>query len=227
MLSCWARKAHVALALLGTSIGGLTLTAQFFLTLHLAEAGGYSFAGSIVFFFSFFTIVTNILVFLCFASEFMPDSWSISAFFRQPSVRSAVAVYITVVALVYIFILQHLWDPQGLSEFLDRLLHYVMPALYLLFWLFFVPKGEARWIQALYWVTYPLAYGAYVMTRGAFTGLYPYPILDAGRLGYALAFRNLGLIFLLFLGIGFLVVAADRWLGQRRNPATSDGRRRA
>ncbi|MFO0994486.1 MAG: Pr6Pr family membrane protein [Hyphomicrobiales bacterium] len=227
MLAGRARKAHAALALLGTLIGGATLLAQFLLTLHLAQAGGYSFVGSIVFFFSFFTILTNILVFLCFASEFLPGSGRISGFFRESAVRSAVAVYITVVALVYIFILQHLWDPQGLSKFLDRLLHYVMPALYLLFWLFFVPKGQARWMQALQWLVYPVAYGVYVMTRGAVTGLYPYPILDAGRFGYAIAFRNLGLIFLLFLGIGFLIVAVDRSLGRSRNLAFSDGGRGA
>lgn len=216
------RKAHFALALLGSLIGGATLLAQFFLTLHLAQAGGYSFGGSIVFFFSFFTILTNILVFLCFASEFL-HNWSIFAFFRQPSVRSAVAVYITVVALVYIFILQHLWDPRGLSKILDLLLHYVMPALYLLFWLLFARGGEARWIQALHWLIYPVAYGAYVMIRGAFTGLYPYPILDAGRFGYAIAFRNLGLICLLFLAVSLFVIAVDRRLGRPRNPAILSG----
>ena len=126
--------------------------------------------------------------------------------------------------MVYIFILQHLWDPQGLSKFLDRLLHYVMPALYLLFWLLFVRKGEARWIQALHWLIYPVAYGAYVMIRGAFTGLYPYPILDAGRFGYAIAFRNLGLICLLFLAVGLFIIAVDRRLGRPRNPAILSGR---
>jgi len=214
-----ARISHVALTLLGTLIGGVTLIAQFFLTLDLRMAAGFGLASSIVFFFSFFTILTNILVFLCFASELAPNSWEWLRFFRRPAIRNAVAVYITVVALVYIFVLQRLWDPHGLTKFLDRVLHYVMPALYLLFWLCIVPKGLARWPQAWQWLAYPIAYGIYVMARGALTGVYPYPILDAGRFGYAAALRNLGIIFLLFLAAGFILVAMDRWLaGRQKRP---------
>lgn len=157
------------LAVLGAAIGGLTLVAQFFLTLDLRMAAGFGIAASVVFFLSFFTILTNIMVFLCFASEFVAKPRALAGFFRRPSTRSAVAVYITVVALVYIFVLQHMWNPEGLAKFLDRLLHYVMPALYLLFWLLFVPKGTMRFAQDRWWMAYPLAYGLYAMLRGALT----------------------------------------------------------
>ena len=75
-----------------------------------------------VFFFSFFTILANILAIACFAATLFPGQQGL-AFFRRPKVQTAVALYMLVVAIIYIGILEGLWAPTGLMHVLDRLLH--------------------------------------------------------------------------------------------------------
>jgi hypothetical protein len=55
---------------------------------------------------------------------------SLGRFFTQPSVRSAILVYIIVVAVIYHYLLATLWNPQGWQFVADTIEHVVAPALY-------------------------------------------------------------------------------------------------
>jgi hypothetical protein len=112
--------------------------------------------------------------------------------------------------------LRDLWDPQDWQLLADRLLHDIIPILYLLYWIIFVPKGLLRWKDALWWLIYPLIYIIYTITRGALCGWYPYPFIDAGKLGYAHTLRNGLILSLAFIGIGLLLVGIDRLIKRRR-----------
>ena len=202
-----------ALPLLGLLIGAGTLLTQFALTMSLSQANGRTLLGSVIFLFSFFTILSNLLAAFCLAAFAFPRCGHL-AFFRKPRVATAIALYMLVVAAIYIAILEGLWVPTGLMRVLDTLLHYVMPALFLVFWAVFVPKGATRYADIPRFLAFPALYGAYVMLRGALTGEYPYPILDAGRLGYAAAFANMAAITMLFTVLGAVFVAADKWLAR-------------
>lgn len=206
-----------SLAAVGLILGLATLVSQFPLTVSLSMGAGRSLPGSIVFFFSFFTILSNMLAVAGFTSVVFSGRQGL-AFFRRPNVQTAVALYMLVVAIIYIGILEGLWAPQGLMRLLDTLLHYVMPALVLTYWLLFVPKGMAIYGDIPKWLAFPFLYAVYVMIRGALSGDYPYPIMDAGRLGLALALRNTGFIFLLFVVLGLTFVAYDRWAGRTGRP---------
>ena len=78
---------------------------------------------------------------------------------------------------------------------------------FFLFWIFFVPKAGLRWKHSLLWLSYPVAYFAYIMVRGAVVGWYPYPFIDAGALGYSRALINALILLVGFLVLGLFAVA--------------------
>lgn len=208
------------LALPGLLIGAGTLLTQFALTMSLSQSAGRTVLSSVIFFFSFFTILSNLLATCCFAAFAFPGCRHV-AVFRSPKVVTAIALYMLVVAVIYIAILEGLWAPQGLMRVLDTLLHYVMPALFLVFWAAFVPKGNTTYADIPGFLAFPAIYGAYVMIRGALTGEYPYPILDAGTLGYSAALANMAAILALFLILGLAFIAVDRRAGKWAGTASS------
>ena len=61
------------------------------------------------------------------------------------------------------------------------------------------------------WLVYPGVYLVYILTRGAVTGLYPYPFVDVNVLGYAGVLAHAAVFLLVFLAMGLLVVAVGRW----------------
>jgi hypothetical protein len=89
------------------------------------------------------------------------------------------------------------------------LLHTVTPLLALLDWVL-VRAGRPPWRWAVGWLTYPLAYLAFVLVRGVIGHRYPYPFLDVGSLGYgAVAVVALALLVVFSL-LGLLMVALGR-----------------
>jgi hypothetical protein len=202
-----ARRLYAAV---GALIGVAALALQLYLILTVATAQGRTVPGTIVQFLSFFTILSNILVVLCYLG---------AGFFARPGVQSTVALYIAVVGLVYAVILTGLWSPQGLQFVVDAALHYVAPVLYLGFWLLFVDKAHLRYGGVLRWLVFPIAYCAYALLRGAQSGLYPYPFLEADKLGYARVAGNIAILVAFFLLLGLAMIAAGRALSRRAAPA--------
>jgi hypothetical protein len=163
-------------------------------------------------FFSFFTILSNVLVGLVAASAAMGGSWGPLAFWRRPRVRGLAAVSITVTCLVYATVLQSTWAPLGPQLVADRALHYVVPVLYLVWWIALLPHGALAWRDALRWLWFPLFFALWTFVRGAIVREYPYPFLDVGRLGYGTALVNTLLVGGVFLVLGTAFVALDRAL---------------
>jgi hypothetical protein len=206
------RTAAAGLALLGWA----TLVLQYVLLLQNTGALGLSIAEGTIRFFSFFTIQSNILVALvlsAFAIKSGPDEWLV-----HPFVRSAVAVYIAMVGIVYFALLRRLWTPQGAQWVADTVLHYVMPLGYLAFWLTCVRKAGLRWYDPLLWLIYPLFYLGFILVRGKLAGFYPYPFIDAGTLGYAkVASNTLGLL-IVCAALGTVFAVVGWWLARRQKP---------
>ena len=139
---------------------------------------------TIIRFFSFYTILTNILVACSFSFLWLKPNSRAGKFFSREKVVTAITLYITVVGATYNIILRQLWSPQGLQLIVDELLHSVIPVLFIVYWLICVPKGELEWKNVLSWLIYPLVYLICILFRGALSGFYPYPFLDVGKLGY-------------------------------------------
>ncbi|QIP11887.1 hypothetical protein G8759_04190 [Spirosoma aureum] len=169
---------------------------------------------TIVQFFSFFTILTNILVALCFTFLWLRPQSDRGIFFSSPQTSTAIAVYIVIVGLVYNLILRQLWAPQGLQRVVDEALHSVMPIYFAFYWFIFVPKEKLAWANVPVWLLYPLGYIVYILIRGEFSGLYPYPFIDVSKLGYAQVMQNSVFLTLAFLVISLLFVGLGKVLSR-------------
>jgi hypothetical protein len=136
----------------------------------------------------------------------------------RPAVRTAITGYIIIVGVVYYALLQGLGPRQGLALYLEYVLHYVTPPLFVLDWLLFVPRGETAWKVGFESLGYPAAYLVWTLVHGAATGWYPYPFVDVSELGYPRMLVNSAGLVLAFLALELLLVALDRALwrfGQR------------
>jgi hypothetical protein len=172
-------------------------------------------------FFSYFTILSNLLVLLvsstaAFVADSRPGRW-----FARPVVRGGAALYIGVTMGIYATILQWLWEPQGAQWWADSSLHYAVPVLYLLWWLLAVQHGTLRWGDLLRWLLFPLLYLCWVFLRGVFAHEYPYPFLDLNAHSLAVVLRNCAGVFALFLLLGSVLVLVDRWRGRARQPVVA------
>jgi hypothetical protein len=176
-----------------------------------STANGMSVIAAIMTYFSFFTLLTNLLVALVLTVSLLAAHSRWGRFYTRPAVGTGTALYIAMVGAVYFFLLRNLWQPEGLSKVTDILLHDVVPVLYVIFWIFFVPKSGLRWKDPLAWAIYPIIYLAWILARGAASGRYPYPFVDVGQLGYPLVVRNSAVLLAIFLASAFAVVAVARW----------------
>jgi hypothetical protein len=194
---------------IGMAISWLTVAAQFYLILANRTA---SIPETIARFFSYFTILTNILVAVSFTLLFQRPRSRPWAFFLRPGTLTAFAVYISIVSIVYNLVLRRLWNPQGLQLLVDELLHSVIPVMFFLFWLLYVPKNRLSFKNLRGWLLYPFIYLAAILVRGAVSGFYPYPFLDVNDKGYLKIFINIFVLlggFLLF-SIFLIVIAKFR-----------------
>jgi hypothetical protein len=198
---------RIFLALLAV-LAWFALAAQLYIIIRYRNA---SVGATVVQYFSYYTILTNIMV-----------AWVTTLLFirredtsKRQKLLTAILVYILTVGLTYNTILRSLWKPEGLQLLADNLLHSIIPFLYLVFWTLFVRKQLLRWKDVWPWLIYPLVYLMYILIRGAYFGVYPYPFIDVTQLGYArvmmnsLAVSGIILFFsLLFVGISKLLKKA-------------------
>ena len=207
-----AKKLYMAVIAL-TSWFALIL--QFYIMLENAPANNIPLATTIINYFSFFTILTNILVALTCTVPLLLPSSNAGKFFSRYSTQSGVALFILIVGAIYSIALRHIWSPQGWQKVADMLLHDVVPVLFILFWFIFVPKGVLQWKDAFPWLIYPFVYLIYSLIRGAFTDRYPYYFIDAKTLGYSKAFLNIAGISVAFLAAALLLIGINRLLARR------------
>ena len=205
------KKSARIIALIGALIGWFAIIAQFYLMMTNKVV---SVPETILRFFSFFTIDTNILIAVCFSFIFLrSDSW-VGRFFRKATTITAITIYITIVGIVYNVILRSTWQPAGLQKIVDELLHVAIPVLFILFWLLFVPIEQLKWKNAFSWLIYPIIYMAYAIIHGAITKFYPYPFIDVNQLGYRKALLNAGFVLLIIFLLSLALIATGKLLNK-------------
>ncbi len=192
-------------------LGGLLL--QAYVTLTLRGAQGHDLLGTIVFFFTYYTILTNIMLVLIYLSELTPAGWL--GWWRSPVTRGMMAGAIALVGIFNHLLLADLQDLSGLSAFCDLMLHYVTPVLFVVWWLIVQPHGRLRLGNIPVMLLPTLIWLVWAMARGAVIGEYPYPILDAQKLGYGAVAINCLFVFIGLLVLYLFVVGLDRLLGRR------------
>jgi hypothetical protein len=178
------------------ALGGLAL--QFWLMTKYP--GARNVTATVIRYLSFFTMQANILIVLFTLVPAVVPRSRISQWLSGPSMRTAVASYSAVVAIIYFALLRNIGHDYGLERFADRVLHYITPSMFLIDWLAWVPKGQLRWSDVGTFLIYPALYCVWTLLYGAVTGWYPYPFINAGRHDYAQVFGN-------FVGVACVMVA--------------------
>lgn len=159
--------------------------------------------GRMVFYYSFFTVLSNIMLAIsCLVLTFKP-TYS-STWFNVIRLNGLVGVLITMI--VYNLMLRGIHiPPTKLLHFANESLHVVIPILGLLTWLFYGPFARITFKVVCYSFFSLIMYGAYIFIRGHITGLYPYPFINVSRIGYEKALLTVGAIAILyFLLVGLL-----------------------
>jgi hypothetical protein len=176
-----------------------------------------SYGATLWFLLRFFTIIANIIVMVEFG---------LIAFSTQP-LRKAWMLAGTVLAIMLAGIINFLLlrglrfaltDADRLADFL---LHIATPILAPIFWLEFAKKGALRYHHALVWALLPIAYLIYALVRGGVEGVYPYPFIDVGKIGWAQTLINSATIGVVFLLAGCALVWLDHFLASRRQNRSS------
>jgi hypothetical protein len=200
------RSFALSLALLA----GLSVILQGWLSLQLAIHNGRSIGAGLATFFSYFTVLTNTSIFVSLSLSLIGPASSAGKWCARPGVVAGIAANIAFVGLGYHFLLRNTWNPQGAQRLADLLLHYAVPAIYVLYWWSSAAKAVLRWTHPLLWSIYPAAYLAYSLVRGYLVGSYPYPFIDAAHIGYARTMQNAVVLLIVFIALGLLIVVIGR-----------------
>lgn len=161
-------------------------------------------------FLSYFTIQSNVVLALALLAGEVAAASLIGRWARHPSVRTGLFLYVAVAGAVYVLILKDAWHPRGWQLRGDQILHYCIPILAALDWLFLAERGKLIWRDAIWWLGFPALYSAYTLVHGHVSGFYPYPFLDVGDIGLEDVLTNMALLAALFLALGCAFVLLDR-----------------
>lgn len=188
------------------------LILQFSISTEKYITEGRTFTGAVIQILSFYTIQTNLLIAIAMTAILIKPLSAWGRLFSSVSVQTSIAVYITIVGLIYALILKGVWKPQGLFKLTDILLHTASPIMYVLFWLFFVLKERIKWQQVFLWAIFPFVYLIYSLIRGSITGDYPYGFIDASKISYQQIAVNSLMVLVAFLFISAIFIMISRFL---------------
>lgn len=170
--------------------------------------GRYASAGPrIANMFAYFTIESNVLV-LVVAAAFAAGART-HGLLRVLWLDALVGISVT--GVVYHVALAGLVELDGGALFADIVLHTVTPIVAVLGFLVAAPR-VLQWRTVAWSVVWPLAWLAFTLVRGARTGFYPYPFVDAEQLGYGRVAVNCVLIAALFVALAGVAKVLDGWL---------------
>lgn len=193
----------------GTCLAWFSLIAQFYLIIQNRLA---SIPETVFRYFGYFTILTNIMVALCFSALLVKRN----NFFRKPTTQTAVTAYIFLVALVYNTVLRGVVKPEGFNRVVDELLHVVMPIIFIVYWFIYTDKRSLQWKHIFPWLLYPLVYIIYTLIRGSFVHFYPYPFLNVDQLGYQSVLINCIWVSFAFLAFSLLFIAIGKGMSKSK-----------
>ncbi len=213
--------AHVAITATGRSVAGgiaaiawVALALQLVVSVGLVTTAGRSLLDAVWNYLGFFTILTNLLVAITLTRVARGGGFGSAP--THHSTITGVVLAIAIVGVVYHTLLLGRVPVMGpLWWTADRMLHYLVPAATVLWWLVFVPTHTLTYRDPPTWLLFPVGYLVYSLVRGAFDGWYPYFFIDVSAIGYAQTLLNSALLSLGMLVAGYAVVAGTRAAASR------------
>ncbi len=173
---------------------------------------------------AYYTTQTNVITLGFFAGTLY---WMVRRGTTEPPaprLRGAVTLWILITCLVSHVLLNHGENPlPGLADADPAvalrnqsafLVHYVVPVLVVLDWVFFRPHGVVPWRVLPLWILFPLGYGFAIEARAAVwpsvPNRYPYFFLDPSERGYDWVAGQFLQLAVIFSVLGAVLLAADR-----------------
>ena len=201
--------AAVALLILAAIIGQLVYSLSFD-----PEKRAFFFTN----FFSFFTILSNVLAVIAlikaawFSSTRAADPTWFTAFF------GAVATYMATTGIVYNTLLRQIsLDQEATLGWSNEVLHLIGPILVVAAWIFAPGRGALTFRHLRVAAIFPIVWVIYTLIRGAAIGWYPYPFLNPERIGgYGIVAIYVVAIAVVILGFDAIVV----WVSRKLRPRT-------
>jgi hypothetical protein len=148
---------------------------------------------------------------------------------RQPERRTTILavlrldalVMIIVTGLVYAVVLAPTSTATGLNYANTVLMHYIVPPLAVLAWLFAGPRDLLRFRHVPAMLILPLAWLVYVLILGQAIGSYPYPFLDVSAHGWATVLVTVLIILIAATILAVILLAIDRLVSRLVSRRTS------
>ena len=162
--------------------------------------------------FSYFTILTNLLVGVFFIAQLVNEHNKFRMFFSSTKTTIAICVYIFLVGLIFNLMLRKIYHPSGWEGVNNNLLHVFIPIFMIVYAWYFTSKEKLAYLNIAYWTIYPTVYVVYLLVKGYFMHFYQYPFFNLDELGYekVLIQAVILLIVLVILSFAFIFINNKR-----------------
>ncbi|MBS9338589.1 hypothetical protein G6R29_02935 [Fructobacillus sp. M2-14] len=166
----------------------------------------------------YYTTLSNLLCLLYFAYLLIVKKG------EKANFKGAVTLAITVTMLIYWCILApYSFNVHGFTEYFGALMvHLFVPLMVILDWVFFDEKGRFSKKAPIFWLAIPLTYYAFTVIAATFKVVYPltnthypYYFIDSNMYGWPTVFRNVIVLTLFFLILGYGFYRLDKKLGKK------------
>lgn len=161
-------------------------------------------------FFSYFTILSNMLAAAALVAPLAAPSSAFAAWAERSGPRAAIATYLAITAVVYHTMLASQWNPQGLRAVSNTILHTITPIAFLLDVALRGGQGPARWIVAAKAMAFPALFGVWTLLHGALTNWYPYPFMNVAKRGYPKVLLTMAEMSVAFALVALIFIALCR-----------------
>lgn len=175
----------------------------------------------------FYTIQSNVLCFIFFSILIIKGCLSLKlegisgTTVFLPHFKGAVTMTIAITFVIYHFILvpQFLLasSDYNLFSWQNVLVHYFVPIMVILDWLIFDEKLRFRWFEPILWLAIPITYFIFILLRAKLGGViavvqsqYPYSFIDVDILGWISVFKNVSILIIGFLFLGYVIYIIDK-----------------
>ena len=169
-------------------------------------------------YFAYFTIESSLInIVVLLVGGVLAVRW-----LRDPelytAVRMSTVAYALVTAAVYNVLLRGL-PPTGFVgvQWPNEVMHVWIPVFIALDWLLSPGRARLGWKRLWLVVSFPIAWCAFTLIRGAVDGWYPYPFIDpTGDGGYPSVFGYILALSALMIGLGAACIAISRFGARKR-----------
>jgi len=178
---------------------GITLT--LFDTMFLSDATRPFLEGAMLF--RYFTIQSNFIVALYFGlrctTRFTDNK-------RFEAMLGGVAIYITITFIVFMTMLDPIYNPEGLNLVGSTFSHYIVPILVIIYMIHYRFDYNFVMKDILKWMIYPICYLGFMIVYGSITNDYLYPFFQVSKIGVVGLIIVILIMLIFFLFVSFLLV---------------------